>query len=424
MVADPAARAARPLAGWARARTWSQAAHLLTNLPLGIAWFTVAVTGLSTGVGLLVTLVGLPLLALTVLLGRVIAAVERTRAGLLGLHLPPPAPRRPADGLWRRTKAGLADGVGWRGLAYGTILLPWGVVTFTVVVTVLATAVFCVTLPTWGWAVALWPGAQVSALQRAGLLVASFAAGLGLLVAFPAIVGWLAAIDRWLARGLLGGGDRRALAERVTSLQVSLDASTDASASELRRIERDLHDGAQQRLVGLAMDLGLARERLVDGAEPAAVLELVTRAHDQSKQALGELRDLVRGIHPVVLTDRGLDAALSALASRSPVPVDMDVRLPVRPPVAVEATAYFVVAEALNNVAKHARAAHVAVAVHRDGAGLVVDVTDDGRGGAVIAPTGGLAGLRDRVVAAQGTLRISSPDGGPTTVHVEVPCAS
>ena len=416
---------ARAFAGWTRPHTWKHAAHLATNLPLGIAWFTVAVTGLSLGVGLLVTLAGLPVLALTVTLGRVMATVERRRAALLGLRLRPPAPVPPATGLWRRIKARLGDGAGWRGLAYGAVLLPWGVITFTVVVVAATLPAWFLAFPTWGWAVDIQVGSgTASGPETAGILLASLVAGVALLVAFPAVVAVLAAVDRWLARGMLGPPDRRVLQERVASLEVSLDASTDASASELRRIERDLHDGAQQRLVGLAMDLGLARERLAAGADPTAALDLVTRAHDQSKQALGELRDLVRGIHPVVLTDRGLDAALSALASRSPVPVDVDVRIDARPPAAVEAAAYFVVAEALNNVAKHSRAGLASVVVRRLADRLVVDVADDGRGGAVIAPTGGLAGLRDRVRAAQGTMTLSSPDGGPTAVHVELPCAS
>jgi signal transduction histidine kinase len=152
--------------------------------------------------------------------------------------------------------------------------------------------------------------------------------------------------------------------------------------------------------------------------------ELVAGAHDEAKRAIVELRELVRGIHPAVLTDRGLDAALSALAARSPVPVDVQVDVPERPAAAVETTAYFVVAEALTNVTKHARAGAVRVRVLRRGDVLTVEVTDDGTGGASITPGGGLAGLQDRVRAVEGTMRLASPPGGPTTLLVEVPCGS
>ncbi|HRE00026.1 MAG TPA: histidine kinase, partial [Ilumatobacteraceae bacterium] len=219
------------------------------------------------------------------------------------------------------------------------------------------------------------------------------------------------------------------LRQRVSQLTVSRDASVEGASTELRRIERDLHDGAQQRLVGLAMDLGLARDRIERGEDPERVAEMVTRAHDEAKLAIGELRQLVRGIHPQVLTDRGLDAALSALAARSPVPVDIDVRLATRPPGAVEAAAYFVVAESLANIAKHSRATRASVRVAEqqrpaDGRWVTVEIYDDGVGGASEHPGGGLAGLRDRVEAVEGRLRISSPDGGPTVLAVELPCGS
>ena len=234
----------------------------------------------------------------------------------------------------------------------------------------------------------------------------------------------MATLHGAIIRALLGPSGTAVLQQRVEQLSESREASVDAAEAERRRIERDLHDGAQQRLVALAMDLGLAKERLERGDDDAATVALVGHAHDEAKRAITELRELVRGIHPAVLADRGLDAALSALAARCPVPVDLQVDLPERPPAAIEATAYFVVGEALTNVAKHSKARSVRVRVTRRGPILAVEVTDDGVGGAVVHRSGGLAGLADRVRAVEGTLRLASPAGGPTTLLAELPCAS
>jgi signal transduction histidine kinase len=214
------------------------------------------------------------------------------------------------------------------------------------------------------------------------------------------------------------------LTQRVEELTVSRDASVEGAGVELRRIERDLHDGAQQRLVALAMDLGLARERMATEGDSERATELVTRAHEEAKQAIVELRELVRGIHPSVLTDRGLDAALSALAARSPVPIELDVTLDRRPPASIEAAAYFVVAESLANIAKHSRAKRGSVRIRERSGVLAIDIFDDGVGGAVEHPGGGLSGLRDRILAVEGRLRVSSPVGGPTLLTVELPCGS
>jgi signal transduction histidine kinase len=198
--------------------------------------------------------------------------------------------------------------------------------------------------------------------------------------------------------------------------------AVDVAAAERRRIERDLHDGAQQRLVALAMDLGMAREKFA--GDPQAARTLLDEAHDEAKRALAELRNLARGIHPAVLTDRGLDAAVSALAARSPVPVEVDIDLHDRPPGAIESTAYFVVAEALANVAKHAAATHAQVRITKEGGRLVVEVRDDGVGGADPAGGSGLTGLADRVASIDGRLTVASPQGGPTVVRTELPCGS
>jgi signal transduction histidine kinase len=185
---------------------------------------------------------------------------------------------------------------------------------------------------------------------------------------------------------------------------------------------RDLHDGAQHRLAYIAMELARARSRLAE--DPGAANELLTRAHEESKRAMVELRDLVRGIHPSVLTDRGLDAAVSGLAERCPVPVDVSVILDGRAPAAVEAAAYYVLAEALTNVAKHAGAHAAALEIRGDASGLKIEVRDDGHGGATRVPGSGLEGLTQRVQALDGRLTIDSPPGGPTTITAQLPCRS
>jgi signal transduction histidine kinase len=225
---------------------------------------------------------------------------------------------------------------------------------------------------------------------------------------------------RWLARRLLGQTRDDRLAERVEALTESRARAIDAAATERRRIERDLHDGAQQRLVALALGLGMARRKL--DSDPAAAAELITDAHEEAMRALAEIRDLARGIHPAVLTDRGLDAAVSALAARCPVPVEIDVSLPTRLPEPVESTAYFFIAEALTNVARHGRASAVRVSAAVTDGHLGIEVEDDGIGGASRGEGGGLSGLADRLAAQDGRLALQSPPGGPTVVSMRVPC--
>ncbi len=415
-------------------RTWAATLHLLVNLALGITFFTIAITLFSVSMGLMVTLIGIPLLVVTVKFGRVVGAFERARVrALFGELLPPFARPAPARGFWQRSKQVIGDGAGWRGLGYSVLALPWGILTFTLTV-----VVWSVSLP-----MALFPIYQgflpdnndggvyhfgndyvLHGWGRVGYAAGVTVLGLVFLAAAPRIVRGLARADVALIRTFLSPGNEQVLTERVEQLTVSRDASVEGASVELRRIERDLHDGAQQRLVGLAMDLGLAKERLATGGDPARAVELVNRAHDEAKQAISELRDLVRGIHPSVLTDRGLDAALSALAARSPVPVDIDVVLDSRPPPAIEAAAYFVVAESLANISKHSHATRASVHIAERPGVLAIDIYDDGVGGAVEHPGGGLSGLRDRITAVEGRLRISSPEGGPTLLAVELPCVS
>lgn len=244
--------------------------------------------------------------------------------------------------------------------------------------------------------------------------------GIVLLWLLPLVTRAVAVLDTRVAIRLLGPDRERELEQRVAGLTESRSALVQAADAERRRIERDLHDGAQQRLVSLAINLGMARATL-DGVPPEA-MDVINDAHEEAKAALAEMRDLVRGLHPAVLDDRGLDAALSGIAARAPLPVRMTVDVPERPTPAVEAVAYFVVSEALANIAKHARAREVRVDVERMRGRLWVRIRDDGVGGADPARGSGLAGLARRAASVDGSFSLSSPVGGPTVITVELPC--
>jgi len=297
-----------------------------------------------------------------------------------------------------------------------------GIIGFTVAAYGWAFALLLITLPAYGWALPRGGPALGALVFAEPFLIAGVLVGVALLLACPPLLIGLAWCDVALARALLD--TRRSpivLQARIGELERSRAAVIDAAEAERRRIERDLHDGAQQRLVALAMELGRARARL--DQDPEAARALVEHAHEEAKAALVDLRNLVRGIHPPVLSDRGLDAALSGLAALCPVPVAVDVEIGERPPASVEAIAYFVVAEALANVAKHSRASTASVRVRRSGPLLRLTVRDDGGGGA--DPAGaGLRGLRDRVSAVDGRIDVQSPPGGPTVIAAELPCES
>ena len=233
------------------------------------------------------------------------------------------------------------------------------------------------------------------------------------------LLGMAAVAGVQVAAAALGSPRQTALAERIDTLEASRAGAVDVQESELRRIERDLHDGAQARLVALGMSLGMAEHTIAE--DPRRAGELLAEARVGAEEALRELRRLARGIHPPVLSDRGLEAAIAALASSTPLPVTLSVELSERPPAVVESAAYFVVAEALANAGKHAGATRVQIAVRRVGDALELTVTDDGCGGAD-PEGGGLRGLRRRVEALDGTLGVTSPRGGPTTIRAELPC--
>jgi len=405
-------------------RTWLAMTSHLAGLFLGLACFVVVVTGLSLGFSLLVlALVGLPLLGATLRLTSWFAVAERARAGLmLGVRIPAwPAENR-AGYRWgivprRRT---LTERATWGEIGYALLRLPVSAVAATVSVSVWSAAVVLLTLPLYNKYLPAG-GAKIGDVVFTGTatMAASAAIGLILLLIAPQVTRGFGRMDAGLSRRLLGPPSD--LAARVIELEDSRERVMDAAETERRRIERDLHDGAQQRLVALAMDLGRAKARFAD--DPEAAASLVDQAHAQAKEALTELRNLVRGVHPPVLTERGLDAALSGLAALCPVPVEVHVDVPVRPRAAVEAVAYFMVAEALTNVAKHSRASQAKVVVEGHGfpGTLTVMISDDGIGGAK-ADSPGLSGLADRVSGVDGRLSVESPSGGPTIIAAELPC--
>jgi signal transduction histidine kinase len=252
--------------------------------------------------------------------------------------------------------------------------------------------------------------------------VPAFSVPVGVLSFFlwPVVVRAGSSLDVALARALLGPSRTGQLSAEVEHLGEARAHAVESAESERRRIERDLHDGLQPRLVSLALELGIAKSRFE--RDPDYARSLLEQAHEQAKIAIQDLRSLVRGIHPSVLDERGLDAALSALVASCHVPVRVDVRLSGRPDRPQEAVAYFVVAEAITNVTKHASASKAAVTITDDDGVLRVLVEDDGRGGAAIEPGGGLAGLAARAAAIDGRLTVTSPPGGPTRVAAELPC--
>jgi signal transduction histidine kinase len=404
------------------ARTWLALIHHLVGLFLGCAAIFVVTFGLGFGAGLLILLVGLPVLGLTLRLTDWYARAERARfALLLGVRIPAwPAGSRAGYrwGLVPRWRM-FTERATWSEIGYALLRLPVSAITVTFSIGVWALGLTMLALPFYNHYLPSG-GAEIGdTVLRGSAVTVISAIGLAVVIAAPQLTRGLATADAAMSRRLLGPPSD--LAARVREVEISRERVVDAAEGERRRIERDLHDGAQQRLVALAMELGRAQAKFADDPDGARVL--VDQAHAQAKEALTELRNLVRGVHPPVLTERGLDAALSGLAALCPIPVDVHVDVPVRPKSAVEAVAYFMVAEALTNVAKHSRASQAKVVVEGHGypGTLTVMISDDGIGGA--DPGGqGLAGLADRVSGVDGRLSVESPSGGPTIIAAELPC--
>jgi signal transduction histidine kinase len=421
-------------------RAWAEFGYALAGLPLAVAGFFVTVATLSFRIGYSITFIGLPLLAVGSIIARWFGAASRGLAlRLLGLRVaaPPPLVTRPGFLGWLRSQ--LTDVVAWRARAYLLLKLPVAFASF------MAATLFWIVGVAYALAPLFWSlgadhimvkggnGARQPLMNidygpfyfntwpRMWLL---FGQGVIVLLIAPWAVRAMLTVDRWLIAGLLGPVS---LTERVHDLEQTRAQAVDDSAARLRSIERDLHDGAQAQMVAVAMKLGLAREKLggnpggtADEPDVRRALELVETAQRTAREAINDLRDLARGIHPPVL-DTGLGPALSTLAAHSAVPVELVVDIPQRPSAAIETISYFCAAELLANVAKHSGARRAVVeAVHVPGL-LRLRVSDDGAGGARMDAGSGLRGLAERVRTVDGRIDVSSPPGGPTVVTVEMP---
>lgn len=411
-------------------------AYVLLGFPLAIVAFVVVIVGLSLSAGLLITLLGIPVAVGTLWAARGLGAVERGRLMLVSDRPVPPRPPLVGRGQGRRGwLAPLRDGQAWLEALHAIVAFPIAITTFVVTVTWYAGALGGLSYPLWsrflpenrvgdsnygpGEALGYGPGLDVWLYTAAGLLF---------LLTLPAVVRVCVLAQSGLARLLVANAQMSELRERVDTLSASRSAVVQAGTATLQKLERDIHDGPQQRLVRLQMDLASAERRFAD--DPEAARGLVVGAQGQVTEALGELRALSRGIAPPILVDRGLTAALSALAARCTVEVSLDVRLPdgSRLPAQVESAAYFVVAESLTNVAKHSHATTCQVSVvsagtSRKDAAVRIEVRDNGIGGASLGKGHGLAGLGDRVEAVDGSLSVSSPNGGPTVLTAVIPVA-
>jgi signal transduction histidine kinase len=465
-----AARRGRPAAGaasvrlrrWCRvllrapfsALTWRTNLYTVAGAVLTLPSALLVLASLAVGLSLAVTFLGLPLLALGGTLAIWLGGYQRALARrLLGQDIPAAAPRPRGRGVFGWLQASLTDPVAWRARLYLIIRLPLAFVSCYTAAFCYVEGVLSLSYPLW-WSVSPLtararrsqsafpvlpppagggPGPATHRLEHQLTVhlgsfsldtwpraVAVSVAGVLILLAVPWIVRGLARLDVALMRGLLGptAGSRR-----VERLQAARSVVADDAAAALRRIERDLHDGTQAQLVALAMNLGAIRERLED--QPAATrdtgtLDLVTTAHDRAKDALGELRNIARGIHPPAL-DAGLGPALETLTARSAVPASLQVTLASRPDRAIETISYYAVAELLTNVARHSGADAASVQVCEQGAQLAVTVTDAGHGGADPGQGTGLRGLATRLDAVDGSLGIDSPAGGPTVISFSLP---
>jgi signal transduction histidine kinase len=400
--------------------TWRDLGYHVLALPVSIFAFCVVVTGVSIAVSFAILIVGLPVALGVFMVFRWCAGLERRRAALwLG---PIGGAYRPRRGGWLRQMMDvLTDPQSWKDLAWLTFTGTFGFVAALTAVCGWLLVVSFWSVPLWFWAV---PEAQVAWMKVDTFGEAFVAFDLGLIGA-PIAYG----VSRWLAEGqlrlsrvLLAPTREAALTARVSELTATRAGAVHAATAELQRIERDLHDGAQARLVALALDLGMAEERFA--RDPEGARQLIGDAREEAKRALAELRDLARGIRPSLLAERGLGPALTALAARSPVPAVVELDVPEHVPPQVELAIWFVVSEALANAGKHAQASRAIVRIGREDDGpLRTEVVDDGVGGA--DPAGdGLSGLRGRVEALDGTLTVESPRGGPTVVRAEFPCGS
>jgi signal transduction histidine kinase len=414
-------------------RTWSELLFLVVSAALAGAGFDFVVVTMALGAVLAVTFFGLGVIGLSLRGARGMGGFQRRLAGsLLGEQIDEPDAFAPRPGFFGWIQSALRDRTAWRSAAYLAAKVPLSLLGALTAFSIWFDAFTCLVTPLGGgyqpkefglvrW---LFPPGYLS-IGSPGWLhgFAIFLTGAILLLAAPWAVRVFILADRYLMQALLGPD---AVAVRVRSLESARAQTVDASAAVLRRIERDLHDGTQAQLVTIAMRLGLVKEKLADPSQLdlEQVSELVNEAHRGAKAAIVELRDIARGIHPPAL-DVGLEGALATLTARSTIGTDLSFSLKDRPTPAIEAIAYFCVAELLANVAQHAEASRATVSCAQHGQWLRLVVRDDGRGGArqsrVGSSSSGLAGLTDRVRAVDGRLEIVSPPRGPTVITVDLP---
>lgn len=403
-------RRARTVVPWSTL-TWLRTAHVVTGVPIALLTFVVIAALIVASVVFVWTVV-VPLATLTLLFWLIprYTSLQRSRfVAFLGVDIPSARPGPVSGNPVQRLVQQVRTRSNWRQLSYH-LLSP-----------VISVTGFLAVIGAWSGALVGVIAAIRGFTSGRGLIgIGGASAATVLLVVGPWLARGVTALDTIAAEALLGPSLSDQLALRVRTLQGSRADALDAADAERRRIERDLHDGIQQQLISLAMSLGVARAALPEPPQPGDAV--IVKAHDEAKQILQDLRDFVRGLHPAVLNDQGLDAALSGLAARTPVPVRLVVEMPVRPSATIEAVAFFVVSEALTNVAKHAKASAVEVVVQRRDDVLSLVIHDDGRGGADPGRGTGLHGLAQRVGSVEGTLRVDSPVGGPTRITVDLPC--
>jgi signal transduction histidine kinase len=415
-------------------RSWSELFFVMIGVPFAAFGMAFVLITFGTGIVFAITFFGLAFIAICVRGARGIGGLHRQLArGYLNEEIQEPEPFTPRKGFFGWLQSSLRDRVGWRSMAYIAIKVPVAAAGVLIGIAFWWDAFFCITFPVWGGsgnrAVYGFPQVMFGGTLFNGFhsgfffSFAVFLAGIVFFFVAPWAIRGIVYIDKRVMRVLLAPDP---LAARVRSLEHARAQTVDASAATLRQIERDLHDGTQAQLVALAMRLGMAKEKLAESESPdmEQIRQLVDDAHRGAKDAIVELRDLARGIHPPAL-DIGLEGALATLAARSTVPTELTVAIHDRPTASIEAIAYFCVAELLANVAQHAEASQAIVLCTQQGDWLRVVVRDNGKGGAELSMLGfsssGLVGLTDRVHAVDGRLEIVSPQRGPTVVTVDLP---
>jgi signal transduction histidine kinase len=401
---------------------WLATAQVLVGLPIAALASIVVLTLLGFALSFAVTaILAAPFFAALFASCRLFTGWQRSRIeGMRGPVLPPPVTDpRVGRTFLRRLWADTRSAGTWRQVAYHCLSGLLSPVAVVAVAGAWTLGALLTTVAVYAWALPAHALLGLSPHRPVTVLLLT-ALGLVLLFAAPWIAELAAALDLAAVRGLLSRSREEELTVRVDTLARDREGVIDAADAQRRRLERDLHDGTQQRLVSLAMNLGMTRTTMTE--VPEGVRQAIEQAHEEAKLALSELRDVVRGLHPAVLDDLGLDAALSGICARSPVPVRLLVELPRRVPRPVETAAYFVVSEALANAAKHARATQVDVVVELAGDALRIIVSDNGRGGADAEAGSGLRGLGQRIRALDGSMNLTSPQGGPTLLVVELPC--